>query len=356
MSIPKNESELTVQWLQGIFHDYGSIADFAVERVSGHTGMTASLVRLRLKFDSNAESGAPKSVIVKFASQVMPDFIYQYFYPSEHGFYQSHLADPNLIPLAKCYYSSCNPQEKSFILVLEDLNGYHSGSLNHGFTEKRLMNTVTFLARLHSEWWEKPIADAHWLKGHMIQLMIANGDYPKLALLQLSRTVQNDFLDYISVNIDKIIETAKRLQRTATEPPVTFIHGDSQFGNLFFDDNDALAAVIDWQLPARIKGVYDLSSLIGLSIPSMVRRKYEHNLLDQYLNQLTDSGVSGYGADQLRLDYSIALFYCGFRLLGACAATFNGSEEHLIWAKECLDRVQSFFEDWKIWRTVGIDQ
>jgi thiamine kinase-like enzyme len=355
VNIPKNESELTVRWLQEIFRNYGSLSDFAVEPVSEHTGMTAPLVRLRLTFDSNTESGAPTSVIVKFASQKVPDFIHHYFYSSEHGFYQSHLADPSLIPLAKCYYSYCNPQEKSFILVLEDLKGYHSGSIKHGFTEKRLMNTVTFLARLHSKWWEKPISDAHWLKGHVFQLTIATNDYFKPAILKLSQTLQDDFLDYISVNIDKIIETAKRLQRTATEPPVTFIHGDSQFGNLFFDDNDALAAVIDWQLPARIKGVYDLASLIGISIPSKVRREYEHNLLDQYLNQLTDRGVSGYGMDQLQLDYSIALFYCGFRMLEACGFTINGSEEHIIWAKECIDRVQSLFEDWKIWETVGID-
>src|SRR5262245_5988127 len=128
MNIPKNESELTVQWLQEIFRDYGTLSDFAVEPLSEHTGVTAPLVRLRLTFDSNADLEAPKSVIVKFASPLVPDLIHHYFYATEHGFYQSPLADPSQIPLAKCYYSHCNPEEKSFILVLEELKGYHSGN------------------------------------------------------------------------------------------------------------------------------------------------------------------------------------------------------------------------------------
>jgi len=71
--------------------------------------------------------------------------------------------------------------------------------------------------------------------------------------------------------------------RPLGEAPVTPIHRDCRFYNLFFQDNGQRTEVvtINWQTPSISRGAADLAYLLIFCLSVEERRKHEESLLSR---------------------------------------------------------------------------
>jgi hypothetical protein len=67
--------------------------------------------------------------------------------------------------------------------------------------------------------------------------------------------------------------------------------------------------VIDWQICARGRGVFDVAYLLSQSAPPALRQAEEMRLLQTYHRALLDHGVQGYTFEECLLDYRRSILF-----------------------------------------------
>ncbi|KAK3257841.1 hypothetical protein CYMTET_33086, partial [Cymbomonas tetramitiformis] len=86
--------------------------------------------------------------------------------------------------------------------------------------------------------------------------------------------------------------------------PLTLLHGDFRWGNLFIKDSQPI--VFDWQFVSQGQGVYDLAYFMGVSLTVDDRRSLHDSLLMLYLETLQRHGVHGIDMNWIRMGYQRA--------------------------------------------------
>jgi Ser/Thr protein kinase RdoA (MazF antagonist) len=85
------------------------------------------------------------------------------------------------------------------------------------------------------------------------------------------------------------------------------LHGDIRADNLFFE-GDRLK-VVDFQFASRGAGAADVAYLVSQGLPTEVRHGHDESLVREYLERLTDYGVSDYPFDEAWRHYRYAVTY-----------------------------------------------
>ncbi len=99
----------------------------------------------------------------------------------------------------------------------------------------------------------------------------------------------------------------QRRRQLYSEPPQCLLHVDFRLDNLFFDTNDDIACVIDWQTSTPGPAAYDLCYFITGSLPADTPETAIDGLIAQYHEHLVAAGVTDYPLEQLRADYNACL-------------------------------------------------
>ena len=334
LSIPKNRSEVTAQWLEaalkaGSEKNLGSIASIELNQIGEGIGVMGELFRASITYASGT---GPSAVIVKLPSQAdanRQQGIDLGMYEAEVKFYDS-LAAKTTARLPRSYYTASEAGTANFVILMEDLGHLSMVVQMDGMNAAQTSAAIRSLAALHASWWGKvETTEMEWVPSVIHDRIVNFGAMwpmlwemyqPKFGHVLPEGAVE--FGNWLSVNYWEAVK------EFATSP-WTLLHLDYRVDNLMFDTDlnspDAVA-VIDWQSVGRGPAGYDLAYLLGGSVTVEDRRKYEDQWLHEYHDEITRLGVS-YAFEDLYKDYVRAHVIGGTSTAVLTGATFDLGNE-----------------------------
>jgi len=127
------------------------------------------------------------------------------------------------------------------------------------------------------------------------------GDTHRSAWEKIANGIGSEFPEGVSEIIVRLGTHFEEVMRPLGESPVTLIHEDFRFHNLFFRDDGRSTKIvtIDRQSPSISRGAVDLVNFLIFYPPMEERRTPEKSLLRIYLKGLAEEGVSDYSYVQL---------------------------------------------------------
>ena len=309
--VPSCLSDLTPEMMADLLGL--AVESIEIEPIGANAGILGALARVHLS--CNPPVSGPGSVIVKLPTDLPPNRAIGMafkFYERENRFY-TELADTIEIAVPHCYLSHSDPERGEFVLVLEDLAGLTQTDQATGASLDQARLAVQSVARMHSQWWDTTRTDQlDWMpwvnepleRDQSIEIY-QHGWYPFLDRFGGALTAEQIEAGALIRNrFGGVIEHLGRA-------PLTIAHGDYRIDNLFFAPNSSTrpVVVIDWQIAMRTRGVFDVAYFLGTSLQTSSRRRHERQLIAEYHETLTSSGVHDYSINDCWDDYRRSLMY-----------------------------------------------
>jgi hypothetical protein len=341
--IPTRPEDVTSEWLSSVLSRNGFdgvVAGFKTERFGEGAGMMSLLTRLELDY---ASGHGPASVVVKMPSESDANratAVAFHCYERETFFLRDiSPRTPTRIP--KVFHADIEGEEE-FVIVMEDMRGYHIGDQVVGCTIEQARLGMPCIAQFHASFWGKvdhpdydfiPYHYPSYFSDAMHNTAIAVWDqmaeFAGDALPQQLRDVKEEYLAAIP-----------GLQKWETDEPRTIIQGDFRLDNLFFGTTSEQApiALSDWQGLLRGKAAHDIAYFLSQSTPTELRRKHERELIALWHEGLVAGGVEDYSAEQAWEDYRRAVL-CLWSYVAVIAGVLEeGNERGRQWMTEMVRR------------------
>jgi hypothetical protein len=341
--IPTRPEDVTSEWLSSVLSRNGFdgvVAGFKTERFGEGAGMMSLLTRLELDY---ASGHGPASVVVKMPSESDANratAVAFHCYERETFFLRDiSPRTPTRIP--KVFHADIEGEE-DFVIVMEDMRGYHIGDQVVGCTIEQARLGMPCIAQFHASFWGKvdhpdydfiPYHYPSYVSDAMHNTAIAVWDqmaeFAGDALPQQLRDVKEEYLAAIP-----------GLQKWETDEPRTIIQGDFRLDNLFFGTTPEQApiALSDWQGLLRGKATHDIAYFLSQSTPTELRRKHERELIALWHEGLVAGGVEDYSAEQAWEDYRRAVL-CLWSYVAVIAGVLEeGNERGRQWMTEMVRR------------------
>lgn len=360
--VPATIDAITPGWLTDVlpeeFRAGCTITRFDAKVLSEGIGFVGDVARLKLTYDQPADD-ARTTVIAKVptANEGFRRLGQAFgFFQKEIGFYRE--VAPTLdLSIPRALYLGDEPEAGNYILLLEDLDPMRPGDQLASCSLEEAEMALREAARLHAFWWEHPRLPefSSWLPGV--------GD-PYFGLLEQG---YQDALPHFAQNFghlvdDRIVELAEdfggRYHEAVQAGPArgsqTFIHGDFRLDNMMFGDGAETPrlVVLDWQLPFRANGLWDVVYFLGGNFPPEWRREHEEHLLRVYHDALVENGLSAYSFDRCVDDYrACGLVLVGYLVTGAKdidPSSFNDRGQTLF--ETMFNRYSTAIMDLESWR------
>jgi hypothetical protein len=289
-AIPRGAKDLTAEWLTVALEevaDGARVEDLAAVRIG--RGNVADSVRLVPRWDR--PTPAPPSVVAKvpaleensretgFATRT---------YELESAFY-NELASTVWVNRPVCYAASCDPEQRGYVVLLEDLSPAEPGDQVVGCSSQDAAAVMPELAALHAPRWGDPsLLELDWL------------DRPSVdSVRSVSELVSSSFpgfVDRYGSRLDpEVLAVCERLMPALPDylvdrpGPWTVLHGEFRLDNLLF--GRPRVAVVDWHAVRIGPGLSDVSYFIGSGLLPDDRRDSEGALVRAYHGHLSAGGV-----------------------------------------------------------------
>ena len=268
----------------------------SVKRCGEGVASTADRIVLDLTYAPGADGGLPDRMVLKtmLVSPHAPGEMYE----TEVRFYNE--IRPQLdIETPRAYAAAFDPATSQFGVLLEDLTARHARfpDATQPVTVDDVAAILTQLARLHARFWcsdrfaARPRlggdTDPRWHVGHLRAARARDRSRPDSAATR-SRPTSSRRSAPTSTNSGPRSTSPERLLATA---PETLLHGDTHIANTYLLP-DGTGGLLDWQLQVRGCFAHDVIYLICTALPTEIRRVEERRLLEHYLAELADHGVT----------------------------------------------------------------
>jgi streptomycin 6-kinase len=228
---------------------------------------------------------------------------------SEARFYRD-CAPSTATRIPTCSYVGMDEASGSSILILEDLTAAGATPLDalHHFTPELSGASLRQLAHLHAETWDDARLYEPWLAPR-IPFLAQNLTNERLQ--ELLDRPRGDDLSPATRSASRVRAAMTALGQLPENSPRCMLHGDTHAGNIF--DTQAGPGLLDWQLVQRGSWATDVAYHISSVLETDDRRQSEWDLLTDYLQFLSDLGVTTPSWDSAVTSYKQNLAY-GFFL------------------------------------------
>jgi len=341
-NFPTNPGSLTPQWLGEQMRQ--DIRELTVETFAEGTGVIGQVVRAHYKYATSAQATQDGSVIVKFPSPAEENravaAAYD-MYAKEVRFYQE-VATELPVRTPHCYCAEFDPDEQTFVLVLEDLVGYRIGDQVAGASAADAQVAVRAIARMHAATWG---SDLSHLPSHNNPAqrdgMVAGFGVGWPAVLanmpDLIPPVARDAAPKLPTNV-------QRLLTDMTSGPQCLVHADMRLDNMFFGADGELA-LIDWQSTCSSCGEQDLAYFITQSLSRDLRRAQGAALIAAYHSELCSAGIEGYSLADCEARFKTSALYLMCYAVVIAGTLDLGNERGKQLGRALLGRCLSSLED-----------
>jgi hypothetical protein len=317
-AFPTTPDELTTSWLTDALRASGAVGSSAVTDFTwslvAEQGAAGIVGRASLDYD-RPESGAPASVVIKFATSHAPirTLMHRFgLYRAEIEFYRQLSADAG-IPTPRCYYADIDTQTGYFVLVLEDMKDSRPGNPLQP-TVPDVEVAIDHIAGFHARWWKHPrLREFDWLiypePGPMLDARVAG---LKMAFTGALNAVRQrlgaQFPAVLSEACDRMLAGWPAFMASRMPAAPTLVHRDYHAQQLFYpSERGGRFAVYDWQTVTIGCGGDDVGRIIAMGLRSADRAAHEHRLIDRYYAGLLQHGVTDYAPEQCRRDVRLGL-------------------------------------------------
>lgn len=355
-SIPTYAEDFSVEWMNEVLAPQlkGNFVRSCKARESDIPGQTAEIILIDVTY-AKPDHNLPESIVAKVTSRnadVINLVIANYDqYRRETSFYREF---PDCgIATPQCLYADYNPAKQEMVILMADLAP--SLSPSWAATPDQVRLALSALPGLHGKWWNDPaLRTKDWMvqldNKAFFQAAFGAAHAGAAALDQLYETPETTQLvmAHLAENVDAVLTFF-------SSRPFTFVHGDYHAKQMFFPvETGGDFAVIDWQFPFVAPGPWDFARMLGMCMPTEVRRADESRLIADYLAGLKANGVNDYDAEDFAIDYKMGLIISQMIMAIAAADT-----DPKIFEKECgalgvdwrdvtFDRTQRAMEDWDV--------
>jgi len=326
-------------------------------------GNMSVMQRLTLKY-SPGHAGPEKLIAKLTPDNLQPRFIGAVLrlFDAEVQFYSQGFETCLSIP--KCYYAECKPDGR-FILLLEDLAPASTPDQIKGCTAEEAKQAVATIVPLHTEFIGKTRSDRRvsgWLtktNDPVLYREVLSNETRKLtedlegfvesigftgesfAYLFKATQLMGDTMEQFVQLMDGMRPGEGGLAKA-----LTVIHGDFRCENIFFPENRK-PVTIDFQAASECLAESDLNYLVAGSLPILLRKDLEQDLLLQYHAAMVAAGCKDYPLWQCISNYQ----FCGCMtlltsLMGLQACKDNPCPRSMELAKVTAERLSSFLQDW----------
>jgi hypothetical protein len=274
--------------------EVASVNLVSVKRCGEGVASTADRIVLDLTYVPGADGGLPNRMVLKtmLVSPHAPGEMYE----TEVRFYNE--IRPQLdIETPQGYAAAFDPASSQFGVLLEDLTA--RGARFPDATQQIRVNDVatilTQLARLHARFWASDCfaGDLAWVatptKGGMSGIFERHG--LEIIRDQIRRHPFKAELIAPLGDLDELWAALNTSQRLLGAAPETLLHGDTHIANTYLLP-DGTGGLLDWQLQVRGCFAHDVIYLICTALPTTIRRVEEHRLLEHYLVELANHGIT----------------------------------------------------------------
>lgn len=309
--VVRRPQDLSVNWAQRIVNRYA--ANARVGDVKVHSVDIGTSTRLRIEVNHDAPELVPTRWFVKTPSLAIKSRLITAlprFLQKEVRFYKSLSANiPVKLPeilAAETRFGGGS------ILVMTDLSAsdFTPGRADDTLTLGQAEQVVERLAQLHGRYWNNPglLKNHRWLKGFSHDIENHMGSLLAVPLMK-GGLKHADSLIKRRLHSPAIRYAANRRQarRKLANESQTLVHYDCHPGNLFWTQSEP--GFLDWQLVRIGEGIGDVAYFLATSLEPEVRRSHEKQLLNQYADSLSASGVIGIDEGKLFQRYRAHLVY-----------------------------------------------
>lgn len=279
---------LTAEWLASTLGR--EIRSIRVRRIGD------GLVGMNLRVEVLGDDDGPSSVVVKVPAPEETSRstgVSLRNYEREVRFYRE-LASTVDIRIAHCHLAEWDPDDGSFVLVLEDLAPGVQGDQLAGCSVGQARTAVIELARLHGPRWDDPaLAGIDWLSRRSTPDAVAR-------VAELWERCVPAFLSSYGAHLaaDELALIDRLGPRLSDwlegrEPPFTLVHGDYRLDNLLFASpaGGHPVAAVDWQTPGHAPALADVSYFLGAGLLPDGRRAAERAIVEEYATALDAYGI-----------------------------------------------------------------
>jgi Ecdysteroid kinase-like family len=308
--VPSTIDDLDAEWMTAVLRgddtipDTATVTDLAVDQIALDTGFSSRLYRAHLDGD-----GVPASVIVKLPaeSEAGQAMVMMGGYAREVAFYR-RVAGHAPIGTPHVYAARMAENNADFVLVLEDLRDWDNADHLAGLSLDRARSCMAQLAGLHA--WSIDPANADVLEEFPSLDMPVTRDLLPAAFAPAWEVYCDKTSAAIPPSVARFAERFAELAPTAIRAlseRSMLVHGDIRADNMFFSGDQL--KVVDFQLAAKGGGANDIGYLVSQGLPTEVRRGRDEALVREYLDRLSEHGVTDYRFDEAWQDYRFAVAY-----------------------------------------------
>jgi len=312
--IPARSKDITSDWLNNVLHACGFLGDANIKAMTHEPwgvgeGFVSDMARLTLDYDRDA-AHLPRTMIAKlpttYESARAVAMLFN-LYEREIRFYsevapQSPIRTPGLI------YYDIDSESQRYILIMEDCSGYTQIDQIVGLDYEQTKRVTLMIADFHAHWWDADnLFSFPWMpkpKGPEAMALIDTyrGCWDFSAQSEEFKAFLPEGGYEAGVAIHKHFPW---LVEDVRDNNITIAHFDFRVDNMFFDfeNTENPISVFDWGSAVVNGGILDLAYLLGGSITIELRRKIEKEIVQLYLDRLSQKGVSGYSFDDCWTDY-----------------------------------------------------
>ncbi len=303
----RNWKDIDAAWLSAALQAGGidaTIARFEAGRVG--TGQIGDCVRFRLEY-SDAAPNAPSTMVGKFPAEGAESRaagVQLGNYHREVKFYQ--LLQPGArISTPHCYFTDVDEDTHDFVLMMQDMSPAEQGDQLAGVSLQELNHVLKEAAKLHSAFWQDDTLDQHaWVSGttnapNPIEPAVVAGLWDGFKARYGNRITP--LAMHVGDTMSRNLEAYEGLR----SGPRCLIHSDFRPDNMLFDlsDTDKPVTVVDWQSFGYGAGGADVGYFIAGAIDPETRRTRESELIDLYLSDMSQLGVSNYARTDFMRHY-----------------------------------------------------
>jgi hypothetical protein len=341
--IPIHPDHLTPEWLTAVLRSKGldgAVSRFRTERFGEGAGMMSLLARVELEYSSGE---GPASLVIKMpsASEANRATAVAFHCYERETIFLRDIA-PRMSARIPTVYHADIEGEEDFVVVMEDMRGYHIGDQVIGCTVEQARLGMPCIAQFHASFWGRvdhpdydfipyhhPSYFSDAMHSTAIQVWDRMAEFAGDALPQELRDVKERYLAAIP-----------GLQKWATDEPRTIVQGDFRMDNLFFGmtGEQAPIALSDWQGLLRGKAAHDIAYFLSQSTPTELRREHERDLVARWHAGLVAGGVQDYSAEQAWEDYRRAVLCLWSYVTVIAGVLEEGNERGRRWMTEMVRR------------------
>jgi aminoglycoside phosphotransferase (APT) family kinase protein len=357
--VPGSAKEFTPEWLSAILcHDVPGARVESFTTPSGSVG-TSTRVALRVVYnETGRRAGLPTDLFVKLAATYRQRVLLGAVdvLRGETAFFTK--LRPMIDMETPLGYGGAVDERawKSFV-VIEDVAATKGAEFIppiHPLTRPQVEDLLENLARMHGAMWEHPALDVlhktprrHFA---LVSQFFEKGERYRVGLERAQSVVH----PALHGQAHRVWEGAHRSLALTDSLPRTLLHGDAHVGQTYIT-RDGRMGWVDWQVAMQGSWSFDFGYFVSSACDPADRRVWERELLELYLERLTEHGGQPPAFDEAYRSYCQQLFYpCAAWACTIGRAAYQQEMQPKEYSLVLLKRMSAAIADNDAFKTIGM--